>query len=92
MTPNLGQGACQGIEDAAVLQQCLRQYAGDWPAAGRDFESRRLPRTTAIVNRSFALGKIAQVSSPWLVSLRNAAFRLVPARANERQLDFIMDW
>lgn len=92
MTPNMGQGACQGIEDAVVLQQCLRQRPGDWQAACRDFETRRLPRTTAIVNRSFALGKIAQVSSPWLAGLRNAAFRLLPARANERQLDFIMDW
>lgn len=90
MTPNLGQGACQGIEDAVVLQHCLRQHGGNWTTACRDFEARRLPRTTAMVNRSFALGKIAQVSTPWLAGLRNAALRLVPARANERQLDFIM--
>jgi len=91
MTPNLGQGACQGIEDAVVLQHCLGQHAGNWAAACCDFEARRLPRTSVIVDRSFALGKIAQVSTPWLAGLRNAALRLVPARANERQLDFIMD-
>lgn len=91
MTPNMGQGACQGIEDAVVLQELIRQYPTDLSEVFRQFEKVRLPRTTTIVNRSFTLGKIAQVSQPWLVALRNALFRLMPTGMNNRQLDFIMD-
>lgn len=91
MTPNMGQGACQGIEDAVVLQELIRQYPRDLSEAFRQFEKVRLPRTTTIVNRSFTLGKIAQVSQPWLITLRNSLFRLMPANMNNRQLDFIMD-
>jgi 2-polyprenyl-6-methoxyphenol hydroxylase-like FAD-dependent oxidoreductase len=91
MTPNMGQGACQGIEDAVVLQRLIRQYPTDLSEVFQKFEAVRLPRTTTIVNRSFTLGKIAQASQPWLIALRNALFRLMPASMNNRQLDFIMD-
>jgi 2-polyprenyl-6-methoxyphenol hydroxylase-like FAD-dependent oxidoreductase len=91
MTPNMGQGACQGIEDAVVLQELIRQNPTDLSAVFQQFEAVRLPRTTTIVNRSFTLGKIAQASQPWLIALRNALFRLMPAGINNRQLDFIMD-
>ncbi|WP_158550080.1 FAD-dependent monooxygenase [Runella aurantiaca] len=91
MTPNMGQGACQGIEDAVVLQRLIRQYPTDLSEVFQKFEAVRLPRTTTIVNRSFTLGKIAQASQPGLIALRNALFRLMPASMNNRQLDFIMD-
>lgn len=60
-TPNMGQGACQAIEDAAVL---LDQW-GKMPTANpvevfRAFEQRRLKRTHTIVNRSWSLGKMAR--------------------------------
>lgn len=84
-TPNLGQGACQAIEDAVILADELDKHA-DPAAAFAAFERRRLERTRFIVNTSWRLGKIAQVSHPWLVALRNALFRLVPESVNERQL------
>lgn len=35
MTPNLGQGACQAIEDAVVLAGCLEcGQRGEWPEGG----------------------------------------------------------
>jgi 2-polyprenyl-6-methoxyphenol hydroxylase-like FAD-dependent oxidoreductase len=91
MTPNLGQDACQGIEDAVVLQHLACQYPDDWGRVFRRFERLRLPRTTTLVNRSYALGKIAQLRNPWLVALRNAAFRLTPASVTNRQIDFLME-
>jgi 2-polyprenyl-6-methoxyphenol hydroxylase-like FAD-dependent oxidoreductase len=44
-TPNLGQGACQALDDAIVLAHCL---SGTRPieAALRKYAGLRLPRTT----------------------------------------------
>jgi 2-polyprenyl-6-methoxyphenol hydroxylase-like FAD-dependent oxidoreductase len=50
MTPNLGQGGCQAIEDAVVLARCLRQHA-DPVEALRTYEARRIPRTSAVPAR-----------------------------------------
>jgi 2-polyprenyl-6-methoxyphenol hydroxylase-like FAD-dependent oxidoreductase len=49
-TPNLGQGACQAIEDAVVLAVCLRDrsmWRRRW-ASMRDCASRARPRSCAI--------------------------------------------
>lgn len=89
-TPNMGQGACQAIEDAVILADELAAH--DSPAAAfAAFERRRLPRTHYIVNNSWTLGKIAQWSHPLLVSLRNGLFRLIPESANERQLKAVLE-
>jgi 2-polyprenyl-6-methoxyphenol hydroxylase-like FAD-dependent oxidoreductase len=44
MTPNVGQGACMAIEDAAVLAKCLLGYS-DVALAFRSYQARRGPRT-----------------------------------------------
>lgn len=51
MTPDLGQGACQAIEDAEVLVHCLT-IAPDQVAALRAFEELRWPRVRWIVRRA----------------------------------------
>ena len=50
-TPNLGQGACQALEDAVALAHCLSE-AGPIEAALRTYERLRIPRSTAIVRQS----------------------------------------
>ncbi|MET0622200.1 MAG: FAD-dependent monooxygenase, partial [Pyrinomonadaceae bacterium] len=47
MTPNLGQGGCMAVEDAAVLARCLARYE-DPRAALRAYESRRRARAAGI--------------------------------------------
>lgn len=84
-TPNMGQGACMALEDAAILMACLDKNA-DIPEAFLAFEKRRLPRTRQIVIQSRTLGKIAQLENPIGVWLRNLAFRTMPASVNESQL------
>ncbi|HOY05931.1 MAG TPA: FAD-dependent monooxygenase [Saprospiraceae bacterium] len=84
-TPNLGQGACQAIEDAVVLADELKKTS-EPAVAFRAFEQRRLKRTQYIVNNSRALGRVAQLSNPMLAAARNTLFRLLPASANERQM------
>ena len=89
-TPNLGQGAGQAIEDAAVLADCLTESASV-PAAFAEFESRRRARTTRIVRQSWQLGKAAQLENPLLVRLRDAVMRRVPAAVNQRQMRFLFE-
>jgi 2-polyprenyl-6-methoxyphenol hydroxylase-like FAD-dependent oxidoreductase len=84
-TPNMGQGACQAIEGAAILGSIMAKCP-DTEAAFRDFEQVRLKRTSWIVNRSWQLGKIAQLRNPILAGLRNSLMRLVPDSVNERQV------
>jgi 2-polyprenyl-6-methoxyphenol hydroxylase-like FAD-dependent oxidoreductase len=88
-TPNMGQGACQAIEDALVLAQCLAERGSDIPAAWKAYEKRRVARTTEVVNRSWQIGKIAQLENRWLLLLRNAAMRMIPPSVNDKQLAFL---
>ncbi len=89
-TPNMGQGACQAIEDAAVLGKMMAKIS-DPKAAFRDFEQVRLKRTSFIVNRSWQLGKIAQLNNPILATLRNSILRLMPESMNERQVKTLLE-
>lgn len=83
-TPNLAQGACQAIEDAVVLANCMGRDSCPEKAL-RAFERQRIKRTRWIVNTSWKVGKVAQLDHPVLVGLRNAAFRMMPESASKRQ-------
>jgi salicylate hydroxylase len=48
MLPFMAQGACQAIEDAAVLTRCLDEADEDVTAALRRYEALRLPRTARL--------------------------------------------
>jgi 2-polyprenyl-6-methoxyphenol hydroxylase-like FAD-dependent oxidoreductase len=85
MTPNLGQGGCQAIEDAVVLAECLAG-ASDGEAGLRAYEDRRAERAHWFVAQSRSVGKIAQASGSVSCWLRNTAFRLAPRRLLERQI------
>ena len=63
MTSDLGQGACQAIEDAVVLADCLAR-TGDVAGAPRASMSCRIPRTSRVVRESRRAGTIAQWSNP----------------------------
>ncbi len=83
-TPNMGQGACMAIEDAATLANGLVKYPAE--EAFQKFELHRIKRTTRIVNQSWTFGKIAQLENPLLIALRNGAFRRVPPSTIDKQL------
>ncbi|MFC5408413.1 FAD-dependent monooxygenase [Larkinella bovis] len=85
-TPNLGQGACQAIEDAVVLADEL-VATDDVSLAFRRFEQRRLKRTRYIVDTSRRIGELAQTQNTLLAWLRNGLFRMLPSSLNERQLE-----
>ncbi|MBL1078354.1 FAD-dependent monooxygenase [Nocardia sp. 2] len=87
MTPNLGQGACQALEDAVVL---ARVAAAGGPLTAYDGERR--PRTRMIASRSYRIGAVAQWESAPLVALRAAIMRLTPASAQFKALAPVLDW
>ncbi len=87
-TPNLGQGACMAIEDAAVLGSILKKEKYI-PKVFTLFEKERIDRTTKIVTTSYRVGKIAQTANPILAGLRNFIFPLLPKSSNENFLAFL---
>lgn len=85
MTPNLGQGACQAIEDAVVLGRMVRR-ASTITQALRVYEAARIPRTTTLVNQSRTIGRMGQWQNPLLVHLRSLLMRGMPAQLQLNQL------
>jgi 2-polyprenyl-6-methoxyphenol hydroxylase-like FAD-dependent oxidoreductase len=77
-TPNLGQGACQAIEDAVTLAHCLGQ-GDNAPSLLRSYESRRIPRTTMITNQSLRVGIFGQFENPLACALRDTVTRITPS-------------
>jgi 2-polyprenyl-6-methoxyphenol hydroxylase-like FAD-dependent oxidoreductase len=90
MTPNLGQGAAQALEDAVVLADALSE-ATDPVAALRAYERRRIPRTTMIVNRSRQLGRIAHLRNPFACRIRDALMKATPDRVQRRQQELVVE-
>ncbi|MET8293459.1 FAD-dependent monooxygenase [Streptomyces sp. NPDC005180] len=89
MTPNLGQGGCQAVEDAVVLGRLLT--GPDVPAALAAYTRARLARTDALRLRSRRAGRVAALRHPVAVAARDLAVRAVPARASLRALDDLFD-
>jgi 2-polyprenyl-6-methoxyphenol hydroxylase-like FAD-dependent oxidoreductase len=83
-TPNLGQGACQAIEDAVVLANAFKETK-TVEAAFALFETKRLKKTHFITNTSWRIGKVAQIENKFLAQLRNMIFHNLPASINEKQ-------
>ncbi len=87
MTPNLGQGGCQALEDAVVLARS----AGE-PDGLAHYDRQRRPRTQLIAKRSARVGAVGQLSARPLVALRDTAVRLTPTSVQLRSMAEILDW
>ncbi|MBK8028656.1 MAG: FAD-dependent monooxygenase [Chloroflexi bacterium] len=88
-TPNMGQGACQAIEDAFVLGQVLTRRS-DPIQALKEYQARRMPLARQVVLRSRTIGRIGQLENPLLVALRDAFMRTIPDQLTARQFDFVL--
>jgi len=84
-TPNLGQGACQALEDAVVLADCWRQCREVEPALRR-YERQRQRRTAAITRASWRLGKICH-GKPAGMLVANSLTQLMPASSSLRFME-----
>jgi 2-polyprenyl-6-methoxyphenol hydroxylase-like FAD-dependent oxidoreductase len=90
-TPNLGQGACQALEDAVVLGQCLTSHADIAHALG-NYESQRMTRANRVVALSRQIGAVGQWESPLACWLRDLGMRLMPAELRMKQLGTIIGY
>ena len=86
MLPNLGQGGCQAIEDAAALATSLATGA-DVCDALTAYERSRKPRAEKVARQSRQMSGLAHQRNPATVALRNIAMRVTPAGATLRRLD-----
>jgi len=89
-TPNMGQGACQAIEDAVVLADELEKNR-NVQRAFHAFEKRRLKRTEYITNTSWQVGRIAQLENNFFSAIRNFTFRNLPKSINEKQIEKVFE-
>jgi 2-polyprenyl-6-methoxyphenol hydroxylase-like FAD-dependent oxidoreductase len=92
MTPNLGQGACQALEDAAVLAAALATEPTVASALAR-YDAERRPRTQSVARAARQAGRLGQqLTHPLAVAARNTALRLAPSRATVRTILRHADW
>lgn len=91
MTPDLGQGGGQAIEDAVVLDLCLSASA-DPATAFRDYEARRLSRTARVVKEARRFGRLGQLENPAALALRDLAAGWVPPFMTLRSLRWLYDF
>jgi len=86
MLPYLGQGACQALEDAAVLASALRADPADPVAALARYERTRRPRASRVVLTARERGQSNHLPSRWAALRRDMAIAL-RRRLNRRDLD-----
>ena len=91
MTPNLGQGACQAVEDAVVLTRCLHE-GGAIADALRRYERLRSGRAAMVVRRSRRVGRVGQLENPLLCRLRDRALTMIPPKVQLRQLEEVVGY
>ena len=87
MTPHLGQGACQAIEDAVVLAGMAPDLAG--------YTAARMARTKMVATASYRATRLTATTSRSAVAGRNAAIWLAGHLAPGlmiRQMDPIASW
>lgn len=86
MTPDLGQGACQALEDAVALGAVLTGATADGVAAAwTRYDALRRPRTSALQRQAARMHRLLGLRGP-RGRVRDAVLRMVPAALSTRAL------
>ncbi|GHH86490.1 FAD-dependent monooxygenase [Streptomyces capitiformicae] len=92
MSPNLGQGACQALEDAATLAAALATEPTLESALTR-YDTERRPRSQSVARAARQARRMGQqLTHPLAVAVRNTALRLAPPRTMIRAVLRHADW
>ncbi len=91
MTPNLGQGACVALEDAAVLAGRLAADS-DVPRALTNYDQQRRPRAEDMVKMSAQMGRMIQLQGRLATALRDLIVRAMPERVAMTRVARIVNW
>lgn len=86
-TPNLGQGACQAIEDAYVIGKLLEKNR-DFNSVFEEFQKIRKTKVNEIVSTSRKIGQISHWEKG--TSLRNFTMKLLPESMKNKQIEKII--
>ncbi|MCC3326243.1 FAD-dependent monooxygenase [Nocardia abscessus] len=90
MAPNLGQGACQALEDAVTLAAAVDTLGVD--AGLAEYDRLRRPRTQMIARLSRRVGAPAHWRSAALATLRDTALPLLPSALLGRSITHAYTW
>lgn len=91
MTPDLGQGANQALEDAVTLATMLSAHPAVETALTA-YDHDRRARTQMIARRSRRIGKVAQWSWAPAAAARDLVLRLSPSASMLKALDPALAW
>lgn len=86
-TPNMGQGACQSIEDAYVIGKLLEKNK-NFNTVFEEFQKIRRKKVDYIVKNSWTIGKISQWEKG--NQLRNFLMRSIPESMNQKMIEKIL--
>jgi len=89
MTPNMGQGASQSIEDAFILAKCLKKYP--LLKAFENYESIRKKKVNKIVRTSWLLGILGHVRGKFTTKCRNKLIASIPKIYNNHQVKSVFN-
>jgi 2-polyprenyl-6-methoxyphenol hydroxylase-like FAD-dependent oxidoreductase len=93
MTPDLGQGACQALEDAAELATLAAQATPtDIPAALDRYDALRRARTSMMVRRSRTIARLAHLQGPLRCTLRDRLTAAAGPLIRTRAVGELLEW
>lgn len=89
-TPNMGQGACQAIEDAYIIGKLFGE-GKSVEEVFMQYEKLRIKKAHYIVNTSSTIGKVSHYENSLAVWLRNTLLKATPSSTNEKQMEKVFD-
>jgi 2-polyprenyl-6-methoxyphenol hydroxylase-like FAD-dependent oxidoreductase len=95
MTPFMGQGGCQAIEDAVALASALKAALHDstkLDSCLRAYEALRMPRTAKFVLGSRNSQNLAMSRLPFISEIRDLILPLVPKRILVNELHTLSNY
>ncbi len=94
MTPFMGQGACQALEDAVTLAWLVNR--ADVPHSLAAYSAARLPRTTKIMKRSARAGRLSLLRGRAGIAVRDLALKIAGGRISDDRVaasfDGVFSW
>jgi len=89
MTPNLGQGAAQSMEDALILSRCIANENNIQDAFSA-YEQQRIPKASQLVKTGWRIGHVTNWRNPFFCKLRNTLVASTPTSVGTKQLQNLM--
>lgn len=86
-TPNMGQGACQAIEDAVTLTNLINDR--DIDSALKRYDKIRVKHTKKVILKSRNIGKASQYSSTFKIKTRNKLLKSKSSKSLTRKIKFL---